>query len=266
MEKSEIKPLVSIITVCYNAGAEIERTIKSVLSQKYENLEYIVIDGGSKDNTKDVIQHYQDRIDIFISEPDNGIYDAMNKGTKLSHGKWLNFMNAGDVFNDDNVLDEIINNGPFDNNIKIIYGNVLILYEGQKGIIKKPGYLCSDKIQFDLNHQSTLIEGDWMRQEGYDTSYKIAADAHFFNETAKCGFLFQYVPVTIAKYEASVGVSAVNQMRLFNEIMRIKNIKKGNLQWVKGYLRACFFNFMHHIPYGIGEKMLALYIRKRVRG
>ena len=80
---------ISVITVCYNAVSGIERTIKSVLNQTYEHLEYIVIDGGSTDGTIEVINRYKDKIAYFISEKDNGIYDAMNKGIKVAHGTWL---------------------------------------------------------------------------------------------------------------------------------------------------------------------------------
>ena len=87
---------VSVVTVCLNAVNEIERTMLSVLDQTYTNIEYIVIDGGSTDGTVDIIRKYQDRIAHFISEPDKGLYDAMNKGIDLATGEWINFMNAGD--------------------------------------------------------------------------------------------------------------------------------------------------------------------------
>lgn len=101
---------VSIITVCYNAGSSIERTIQSVISQSFDDFEYLVIDGKSTDNTTDIIQKYSDRIDVIISEPDNGIYDAMNKGILKANGEWVIMMNAGDYFSDNNVLKSIFTN------------------------------------------------------------------------------------------------------------------------------------------------------------
>lgn len=90
------KPLISIITVVYNGKNELEETIKSVIGQNYDNLEYIIIDGGSEDGTLDLIRRYDEYINFWISEADSGVYDAMNKGIDFAFGNWLNFINAGD--------------------------------------------------------------------------------------------------------------------------------------------------------------------------
>ena len=85
---------VSVITICYNCRADVDKTVKSVLSQTYSDMEYIVVDGGSSDGTRDVLASYKDSIDHLISEPDNGIYDALNKGVKVATGDWIICMNA----------------------------------------------------------------------------------------------------------------------------------------------------------------------------
>lgn len=95
---------ISVITVCYNCVSVIEQTIKSVLEQTYPNIEYIIIDGGSMDGTVDIIKKYSDTVTYWISEPDNGIYDAMNKGIDMATGDYLNFMNAGDTFFEDKAI------------------------------------------------------------------------------------------------------------------------------------------------------------------
>ena len=82
-------PIISVITVCYNVASTIEKTMLSVLNQTYKNLEYIIIDGNSTDGTVDIIKKYAERLTFWISEPDKGIYDAMNKGIKLATGKWI---------------------------------------------------------------------------------------------------------------------------------------------------------------------------------
>ena len=102
-----MKLLISVVTVCYNAADTIEKTMLSVLNQTYHDIEYIIIDGGSTDGTVEIIRKYADRIAYWVSEPDKGIYDAMNKGIKVATGEWINFMNAGDEFVDANVLDKL---------------------------------------------------------------------------------------------------------------------------------------------------------------
>ena len=101
------KTILTIITVCFNIKDEIERTCQSIVNQTWQNFEWIVIDGGSTDGTVDILKKYSDRINILVSEPDKGIYNAMNKGIKLSHGEWLNFMNGGDRFTSNDVLKEV---------------------------------------------------------------------------------------------------------------------------------------------------------------
>ena len=114
---------VSIITVVRNAVGKIEPTVRSVLSQDYGNVEYIVIDGGSTDGTVDIINRYRDRMASFVSERDEGIYDALNKGVMQATGDWIGIMNAGDVFAADDVLSRIF--GSSENNLccDVIYGD-----------------------------------------------------------------------------------------------------------------------------------------------
>jgi len=116
----EIK--VTIITVTYNAERFIERTIQSIIGQDYPNIEYIVIDGGSDDDTINIIKKHEEYIAYWISEPDGGIYDAMNKGIEVATGEWINFMNAGDTFSHASVLSHI--KGYFQKELSFFYGGV----------------------------------------------------------------------------------------------------------------------------------------------
>ena len=101
-------PKVSVITVCYNAEEFIENAINSVLNQTYINIEYIIIDGASKDSTVPIINKYKSKITFFLSEPDNGIYEAMNKGIKAATGDILYFLNSDDIFYDKYVIENVV--------------------------------------------------------------------------------------------------------------------------------------------------------------
>ena len=116
--------LVSIITVCFNSNKTIEDTIISVLSQSYKHIQYILIDGGSTDGTLQTINKYKDRIDIIISEKDSGIYDAMNKGLRLSKGKIVGILNSDDLYYSNDVITQITNIFAQVNS-KIIFGNLI---------------------------------------------------------------------------------------------------------------------------------------------
>ena len=114
-------PKITVVTVVYNGILTLDATIKSVISQTYSNLEYIVVDGGSTDGTLELLKKYNSQISIIISEKDDGLYDAMNKGIALSTGEWICFMNCGDIFSSCNVLTFIFENNDW-TKADIIYG------------------------------------------------------------------------------------------------------------------------------------------------
>ena len=122
-------PLISVVTVSYNAVLTIEQTILSVINQTYPHIEYIIIDGGSTDGTVDIIKKYANRIAYWVSEPDKGIYDAMNKGIRTAKGEWINFMNAGDLFYSKDTLEKVFSKS-INDNIKVIYGDVMLNKQG----------------------------------------------------------------------------------------------------------------------------------------
>jgi glycosyltransferase involved in cell wall biosynthesis len=172
---------VSIITVCYNAEAVIENAIKSVISQTYGDIEYIIVDGNSTDGTMDIVSRYKDKIAVAVSEQDNGIYDAMNKGIKIATGDIVYFLNSDDWFYDSDVIFDAARK--FENNLSLsfIFGKVekINKLEGARdeliftrGIRKK-----SDLLRSSICHQSVFVKKEVFDGVGFfDTHYKIYAD------------------------------------------------------------------------------------------
>jgi glycosyltransferase involved in cell wall biosynthesis len=115
---------VSIITVCYNSEKTIETTIQSVTSQDYANIEYIIVDGNSSDHTMGVVDRYKKNINKIVSEPDRGIYDAMNKGIKMAEGDVIGILNSDDIFVSNTIISEIVKAFENDTEIAAVYGNI----------------------------------------------------------------------------------------------------------------------------------------------
>jgi len=172
-------PIISIVTVSYNAVSTIEKTILSVINQTYPHIEYIIIDGGSTDGTVDIIKKYADKIAYWVSEPDKGLYNAMNKGVMHSTGEWLNFMNAGDVFIHKSTINNIVSCGM---NSDIISGIAVTSYRYWKPV-KEDNLELFFFLKDSINHQSTFIRRKLLVAHPYDEKLKIASDVKFFFES-----------------------------------------------------------------------------------
>ncbi|MEM8968162.1 MAG: glycosyltransferase family 2 protein [Bacteroidota bacterium] len=171
-KSSNYEPFFSIITVVFNAEEYIERTIKSVVEQNYFDYEYIIVDGGSSDQTLSIISKYKEKIDVLVSQRDKGIYDAMNKGVLLAKGKYINFMNAGDTFYNKHILYEVYYSITQANNrqkVDIIYGKVVNIssekpnfrYEAGKPVTKYSFYLS-----MPMCHQTMFTRRDVFKTVG----------------------------------------------------------------------------------------------------
>ncbi len=218
-------PLVSVVTVSYNAVNCIERTMLSVLGQTYANVEYIVIDGGSSDGTVGIIQQYASRISYWISEKDGGIYDAMNKGIRQARGEWIAFVNCGDEYRSSTVLEQVFH-AAGTNQAGVIYGNILFKY-AWGNVEKRPGDLSGFDRCFPIFHPSSLVRTSLMKKYLFDTSFRIAADYHFFYQLYRkkeCEFL--YVPVCMSVFDAESGISSTQQNLFFIENARVTGIYK----------------------------------------
>ncbi|MBA7518376.1 hypothetical protein ES705_10446 [subsurface metagenome] len=171
-------PLVSVITVVKNGERYLEETIQSIISQTYDNVEHIIIDGGSTDNTLNIIQKYENKIDYWISEGDEGIYDGMNKGIDLAKGEWINFMNAGDKFYENNTIEKIFVGNDY-NNDDFIYGDYKIVYNPKFSRIQKAGEIKNLWKGMVFSHQSLFARCEVFKKYKFNINNKIGADFEF---------------------------------------------------------------------------------------
>jgi len=187
------KPKITIITVTLNSEKTLERAIKSILSQNYSNLEYIIIDGGSKDNTLNIIKKYENHISKWISEPDKGISDAFNKGICMASGEIVGLINSDDgLFK--NALHKLA--GAYEKNIDVYRGKVLLwnTTTGSK-IVEIPSmHFRYAPLKMNISHQSTFIRLDAYKKYGmFNINYKYSMDFDLLMRFEKMGAKFKYV-------------------------------------------------------------------------
>ena len=175
-------PKFSIITVTYNAEKVLEDTIQSVIFQTYRNVEYIIVDGASKDHTLEIVNKYHNRINKVISEPDKGLYDAMNKGIQLATGDYLCFLNAGDKFHDSETLQKIVHTLKGQELPDVIYGETAIVDEEGHFLhmrrLSTPAHLNwkSFKQGMLVCHQAFFANRELAINHLYDLQYRFSAD------------------------------------------------------------------------------------------
>ena len=202
--------LLSIITVNYNDKLGLERTLKSVQKQTYTNFEHIIIDGGSTDGSKELIKNNKTNFSYWVSEPDNGIYNAMNKGIKAANGDYLYFLNSGDHFEDSNALQKVSNHL---GNHDIVYFNINVVGEREAHIKTCPKELSFMFLHNDLPaHQATFIRKDLFNKYGYyDEKLKIVADWKFLIlALCKHNASYKYVEDTFSTYYSD-GISSLEE-------------------------------------------------------
>lgn len=198
-------PLFSIISICFNEENGIRRTCESVVSQDYRDYEWIVVDGGSTDGTLEILKEFSGSITRMISEPDEGIYDAMNKGIKMASGEYLVFLNGGDFFASDDVLTDV-SVAP---QKELIYGDIFFDEVGGTLAIypdvMSEGYLLKKMAP----HQATFFRHDLFHRFGnYDRSYKIAADYELYVRLIEVGKVsYHYIARPLSVFDRS-GISS----------------------------------------------------------
>ena len=235
-------PKISVVTVCYHAVDTIEKTILSVINQTYQNIEYVVIDGGSKDGTVDIVNKYRDRIAYFVSERDKGIYDAMNKAIQVATGEWINFMNAGDLFATNHTIDDIFGKEANYFSQDVIYGDTLYNYNGSP-ITYKAKSLSTIDYRMSFCHQSSFVKTDLMKARGFDLRYRYVADYAFFYHLYNTGYSFHYLPMVLTIYSLEGGFSNSNILKVMREEHLIS--QKRDLKWF-GHMVYTYQSFLLH--------------------
>jgi len=180
---TESAPIFSIITVTYNAESTIEATMRSVKQQTFRPIEHIIIDGASKDNTLYIINKYKDKNTKVISEPDHGLYDAMNKGIRLATGTYLCFLNAGDTFHEQDTLEKMVNNVGLSDNDKlpaILYGQTAIV-DAERHFLRMRHHTAPEVLTWKSFQQGMLVchQAFFVKRtlaEPYDLQYKYSSD------------------------------------------------------------------------------------------
>lgn len=217
---NSIQPLISVITIVFNGEEKLEQTIQSVVNQKCDDFEYIIIDGGSVDRTLDIIKKYDDSISYWISEKDRGIYDAMNKGIAAANGKWLNFMNCGDLFYTSNSLAEI----PLSEDIDFYYSDT-ILYDKHNNTKL---HVCSQSENI-LIHQSIVYRKDTHHNSNYLVYDKLlVSDYLFFRQNDSKKWLKLNSPISIYNTEGISSTSSTHYVQylfvnfIFGDISELK--------------------------------------------
>lgn len=207
--------LISVVTVCFNSENTIEKTIKSVLGQQFRNFEYIIVDGGSKDRTMDIVRKYEPLFKgrmRYVSEPDKGWYDAMNKGIGMAEGRFVNFLNSDDYYESDalSAVGEFIQNINV-NNDAIVYGDSTNIYISSKGQtlyrkIVAPSFIDANHSGLKdgmcgVRHQSMFVGKEVYNSIGsHDLKFRLHADWDFFIKTLKKGVRYYYVNKNFTYY------------------------------------------------------------------
>jgi glycosyltransferase involved in cell wall biosynthesis len=258
-----LSPLISIITINFNDALGLEKTILSVCSQTFRNFEHIIIDGGSKDKSQEIITKYQGGFSKWVSESDKGIYDAQNKGIGFANGKYCLFLNSGDYLVDKSVLENAERHILVqDDSIGIFYGDIIIpLNNGKEKRLFQPKRITDFHLFKDtIWHPAAFIKTDLFKKIGYySLNFKISSDYEFWIKSKKNMVVFCYLPFPIAFFNQD-GLSSLfeNQRTLSIERKKIQFMYFGK----KAYYYRFFLSFIN--LYKISLIKIKTFIKYRV--
>lgn len=226
---------ISIITVVYNGEKHLEQTIQSILNQTYQNIEYIIIDGGSTDKTLNIIKKYEHAIDYWISEPDCGIYDAMNKGILQATGDIIGILNADDWYEEE-TIQTVINH--FDTNTDILTGLCLNWNKG-KSFLNQNDSINQLNQRMCINHPATFIRKQIYNEIGlFSPHYRISGDYNFITRCYLAGKSFKFIDKVLTNFRES-GIS--RQHRLISFIENLKAQEELGIN--NTFQNLLYFNF-----------------------
>ena len=246
----KINPLVSIITPSYNCGKYIEKIIESVKNQSYSNIQHIIIDGGSKDNTIEILEKFDNEI-TWLSEPDNGMYDAINKGFQLAKGQILTYINTDDLYESSNTISIVVDTFANNEEIHFTYGHCSFMDEFGKFMYtyRAPKFYREYSIAF---RRGTFAQPTcfWKKDIHipFDSSLQYVADAKFFRFLCEKynGYRINKVIAKFTIREDCISFENISEMRKEDqEIYKDKNLKKPALKFVffDIFYRMFFLNF-----------------------
>lgn len=236
-----LTPKFSVITVTYNAAAVLEDTIQSVITQTYHHVEYIIVDGGSTDGTLDIVAQYRDRIVTIVSEPDKGLYDAMNKGMRLATGDYLCFLNAGDSFHEDDTLQSIAHSLTGSALPDVIYGQTELV-DSEGHFVRMRRLSAPEHLNWKSFRQGMLVchQAFFAKRtlaEPYDLRYRFSADFDWCIRVMKRAHTLHNTRLTLIDY-LEEGMTTRNRRASLRERFRIMVKHYG---WVSTVLHHAWF-------------------------
>lgn len=228
---------ISLITVAYNSARTIEATIRSVASQGYDNYEYIVIDGGSTDGTVDILRRHESEIDLWISEPDGGIYDAMNKGIALAHGDVVGILNSDDRFTDASVL-SAVDEAYRRSQASIIHSNINVIYPNGRTRLNRPQPEERLRKGMCINHCTCFVDRKLYGVRHYDGNMKTTADYEFLLWSHLNGFRFHHLDRITVDYSASgtTGSPSLGDFEAFHIYRRYFGLPRAIILYLRDIL------------------------------
>ena len=232
MQTGVYQPTISVITICYNAGAHLRLTVASVCTQDYPNIEYIIIDGASTDGSLDTICEYRDRISKIVSEKDKGIYDAMNKGLHLATGEYICYMNAGDTFYSPDTLSKAFGSIGT-TRPDVIYGQTDIV-DSQFRFVRHRRLEAPHKLTYkSFKHGMVVCHQSFYARRAlapdFDLSYRFSADVDWCIKILKRSKHNHYTGLTLTNY-LEEGATTKNRMKSLKERYAIMSKHYGMIQ------------------------------------